>query len=129
MTKFIAIVCTAFFERVKPVSTIAKPSCMNMTRNALTSSHAKLSEWMSISMLLARSGPRVLLGGVPHLPVHDEKRGDHQNDGCGKHDVPGQAYSLDQGTIGVGGAISWNDAGRVLEIGEHFLSRRVSLAR
>ena len=29
---FIAIVWPAFFAWVKPVSTIAKPACMNMTR-------------------------------------------------------------------------------------------------
>ena len=30
--KFMAIVCATFLARVKPVSTIAKPACMNMTR-------------------------------------------------------------------------------------------------
>ena len=29
---FIPIVCAAFFSRVKPVSTSAKPPCMNITR-------------------------------------------------------------------------------------------------
>src|SRR5580692_1777802 len=117
MTKFIAIVCTAFFARVKPVSTMANPSCMNITRNAQTRTQAKLSEWMSISMLLARNGPRVLLGRVPHDPVHDEKCRDHQDDGGRKEDAARQTYSLNQGTVGAGGAISRDDPARVFEIG------------
>src|SRR5881628_2089386 len=40
--KFIANVCAAFFARVKPVSTIAKPACMNITRKPVTSVHTKL---------------------------------------------------------------------------------------
>ena len=31
--KFIAIVCVAFLARQNPVSTIANPACMNITRN------------------------------------------------------------------------------------------------
>ena len=40
--KFIAIVCAAFLARLKPVSTSAKPACMNMTRKPATSVHTKL---------------------------------------------------------------------------------------
>src|SRR5436309_9716652 len=40
--KFIVMVCAAFLARVKPVSTIAKPACMNITRNPATSVHTKL---------------------------------------------------------------------------------------
>src|SRR5436853_1988792 len=40
--KFMVIVWPAFFERVKPVSTSAKPACMNITRNPATSVHTKL---------------------------------------------------------------------------------------
>src|ERR1035441_76829 len=47
MIKFIAMVLTAFLERVNPVSTIANPSCMNITRNPATSSHARFSELSS----------------------------------------------------------------------------------
>ncbi len=35
--KFIAITCAAFLARHKPVSTNAKPACMNMTRKPVTS--------------------------------------------------------------------------------------------
>src|SRR6266852_5863595 len=47
MIRFIAMVLTAFLERVNPVSTIANPSCMNITRKPATSSHARLSELSS----------------------------------------------------------------------------------
>src|SRR2546426_8939864 len=40
--KFIANVWAAFLARVKPVSTIAKPACMNITRKPVTSVHTKL---------------------------------------------------------------------------------------
>src|SRR6185295_10456267 len=40
--KFMVIVCAAFLARVKPVSTIAKPACMNITRNPATNVHTKL---------------------------------------------------------------------------------------
>ncbi len=33
----------AFFARVSPVSTIANPACMNMTRNPQIRVHAKLT--------------------------------------------------------------------------------------
>src|SRR3979490_359211 len=49
--KFIVMVCAAFFARVKPVSTSAKPACMNITRKPATSHQAKLmaTVWASIS--------------------------------------------------------------------------------
>src|SRR5947208_15250395 len=40
--KFIVIVCAAFLARVKPVSTIAKPACIYITRNPATNVHTKL---------------------------------------------------------------------------------------
>src|SRR6266513_2699049 len=40
--KFMVIVWAAFLARVNPVSTIAKPACMNITRNPATSVHTKL---------------------------------------------------------------------------------------
>src|ERR1700716_4350837 len=43
MTKFIAIVGTAFFALVNPVSTSAKPTCMNITRNAASTTQARFS--------------------------------------------------------------------------------------
>src|ERR1700675_1236010 len=39
--KFIIMVWLAFFARANPVSTIAKPACMNMTRKPVTSVHTK----------------------------------------------------------------------------------------
>src|SRR5258706_7897261 len=40
--KFIIMVWFEFFARASPVSTIAKPACMNMTRNPVTSVQTKL---------------------------------------------------------------------------------------
>ena len=42
--KFIDMVCAAFLARMRPVSTSAKPACMNMTRNPATSVQTKLTE-------------------------------------------------------------------------------------
>src|SRR5216117_2988296 len=40
--KFIIIVWLAFFARANPVSTIANPACMNMTRKPVTKVQTKL---------------------------------------------------------------------------------------
>src|SRR5579884_2507679 len=40
--KFMAKVWAAFLARVNPVSTIANPACMNITRKPVTSVHTKL---------------------------------------------------------------------------------------
>ncbi len=40
--KFIIMVWLAFFARQSPVSTIANPACMNMTRKPVTSVQTKL---------------------------------------------------------------------------------------
>src|SRR5947208_16237173 len=40
--KFIIMVWLAFFARQRPVSTMAKPACMNMTRKPATSVQTKL---------------------------------------------------------------------------------------
>src|SRR6266851_286228 len=56
MTMFIAIVLTAFFDRVNPVSSIAKPTCMNITRKPPTSTQARLSEAVSEAGAWASAG-------------------------------------------------------------------------
>ena len=51
--KFIDIVCAAFFARVKPVSTIANPACMNMTRKPVSRVQTMLIAillWPTVSM-------------------------------------------------------------------------------
>src|SRR5882724_9610716 len=48
--KFIVMVCAAFFARVKPVSTSAKPACMNITRKPATSVQTKLMATVLASM-------------------------------------------------------------------------------
>ena len=40
--KFIAIVWATFLARISPVSTMAKPACMNMTRKPVKSVHIRL---------------------------------------------------------------------------------------
>ena len=42
--KFMLIVWALFFARQRPVSTIANPACMNITRNPATSTHTMLIE-------------------------------------------------------------------------------------
>src|SRR6266568_4538910 len=54
--KFIVMVCAAFFARVKPVSTSAKPACMNITRKPATSVQTKL-----IATVLAADASAVAL--------------------------------------------------------------------
>src|SRR5437762_1057619 len=50
--KFMPIVWATFFARVRPVSTRAKPACMNITRNPVTSVQTMLSavwpDWTSV---------------------------------------------------------------------------------
>src|SRR2546426_3153072 len=48
--KYIVMVCAAFFARVKPVSTSAKPACMNITRKPATSVQTKLMATVLASM-------------------------------------------------------------------------------
>src|SRR5258706_12820487 len=62
--KFMVMVCAAFFARVKPVSTSAKPACMNITRNPATSVQTKL-----MATVLASMSPSGVHGGSKF--VHD----------------------------------------------------------
>src|SRR3954471_20834595 len=59
--KFMATVWLAFFARVKPVSTIAKPACMNITRKPATSVQTKLMEVVLSATVFATSSS---LGGA-----------------------------------------------------------------
>ena len=61
--KFMLIVCIAFLARVKPVSTSAKPACMNMTRKPVTSSQTMLMAirfWSTMSASFAAYGSLAL---------------------------------------------------------------------
>src|SRR5258708_15930488 len=55
MTRFIPMVLTAFLARVKPVSTSANPTCMNMTRKAPTSTQTMLSDCSSVGFMSSPS--------------------------------------------------------------------------
>src|SRR5215467_14598114 len=85
--RFIAIVLTAFLDRVKPVSTIAKPACMNITRNPHPSTQARFCDscraaaaFMSACSLLARrwGGPRRVTSAQPHQGDQARQDGDDQ---------------------------------------------------
>src|SRR5512140_294277 len=53
--KFMVTVWAAFLARVKPVSTMAKPACMNMTRNPATRVQTMLMELVLSATALATS--------------------------------------------------------------------------
>ncbi len=56
----IAMVCPAFFARVKPVSAMAIPACMNMTRNPHTRVHTMFNAirlWPITSASFAAAHP------------------------------------------------------------------------
>src|SRR4029450_1866258 len=57
--KFIIMVCATFLARVKPVSTSAKPACMNMTRKPVSRVHMRLIDtrlWPAKSATSVRVG-------------------------------------------------------------------------
>src|SRR5438105_10158370 len=53
--KFIIMVWLAFFARARPVSTIAKPACMNMTRKPVTSVQMKFDAMTFCPTVFTRS--------------------------------------------------------------------------
>src|SRR5689334_12485469 len=53
--KFMVTVWAAFLARVKPVSTMANPACMNMTRNPATRVQTRLMELVLSATALATS--------------------------------------------------------------------------
>ena len=64
--KFIDMVCAAFFARVKPVSTIANPACMNMTRKPVNSVQTMLIAillWPTVSITSVSVGLAASLTG------------------------------------------------------------------
>jgi hypothetical protein len=65
--KFMAKVCPAFFARHMPVSTIAKPACMNMTKKPVTIAQTMLIENRLCAMRSYRS-PVVSAEGTSPLP-------------------------------------------------------------
>src|SRR5258708_29460212 len=90
MSRFIAMVLSAFLARVNPVSTSANPSCMNMTRKAPRSTQARLSDCSvcdgGMSSPSTGGGWAANLGGVPTAEPHQRRepgqhRSHHQPDG------------------------------------------------
>src|SRR6266536_370708 len=70
--KFIIMVWLAFLARQRPVSTIAKPACMNITRNPVIRVHTKLMAmrfcptWLTVS---ARVNPLLVSETTTSLTV------------------------------------------------------------
>ena len=59
--KFMLMVCAAFLARQNPVSTIAKPACMNITRKPASSVQTMLIEillWPTVSITSGSVGSR-----------------------------------------------------------------------
>ena len=72
--KFMANVWAAFLARVNPVSTMAKPACMNITKNPVMSVHTKLiaTVFAAAAALAARASESVAsaagAAGIPCAP-------------------------------------------------------------
>src|SRR3954463_8320141 len=65
--KFMLIVWAAFLARQKPVSTMAKPACMNMTRKPVSSVHMMLRAtllWPTVVITSGRVGAAASLVGT-----------------------------------------------------------------
>ena len=69
--KFIIMVWLAFFARHRPVSTIANPACMNMTRKPQIRVHTKLMAILFCPTWLTKSGEGQALFGVGDADIHD----------------------------------------------------------
>src|SRR5579872_1164347 len=136
MTRFIAIVCTAFLVRVKPVSTMAKPSCMNITRNEAMSTHARFSDvsLMSAAHVRGRACRRCGDGAAArvrpsHGPREHEEPADDERQQAPPDDAPRQAHPQEERPVLAVGAVPQDDLRGVLEVVEHFLRGGVPLAR
>ena len=64
MAKFVLNTCAACFARQKPVSTSAKPACMNMTRTAPMMIHRRL-RLTPTSVVVELALPASLTAGSP----------------------------------------------------------------
>src|SRR5207302_9462385 len=63
--KFIVMVWAAFLARVNPVSTRAKPACMNITRNPATSVQTKLIATVLAAAAVFAACAKESAAGVP----------------------------------------------------------------
>src|ERR1700690_2566973 len=129
------LVWTAFFARVNPVSISAKPSCMNITKKAQTSSQARFNACSVISTSPARAFAARhcrWLGVVPRTrsrrgpdekpePADDEQEDDRRQ-GAARH-----SKQTEKRPVAALRAIPRNDLRRVFEVGEHLRGRRVAL--
>src|SRR6186997_355539 len=101
-------VWAAFLARVKPVSTIANPVCMNMTRKPASRVHTKLMEillWPTVSITSATVGfAGSLTGTSAAVPVMAPVG----SGGLGVAAAAGAAASVTAGaTVAADGEGSW----------------------
>src|SRR5258708_39435324 len=82
--KVMAMVLTAFLLRVRPVSTMANPTCMNITRKALSRTHSRFTDWVKDDGIQFPSGSlherRACVGGMARLRWHSEGLGARSTD-------------------------------------------------
>src|SRR2546425_88050 len=105
--KFIVMVCAAFFARVKPVSTSAKPACMNITRKPATSVQTKLMATvlasMSPSVVYAVSVDRCIICTNHRTLCKQLRHTSSQSAELFVHYMHDYAYSMPAGERGLGG--------------------------
>src|SRR3954471_9331276 len=103
MTKFIAMVWTAFLARAKPVSTRAKPACISTLRNAARRTQARLracSVWV-MSSLAAAFGWRGHLGRpAAAQPDQGGERRRHREGGEADEHAPRRGCAAPAGSAG-----------------------------
>src|SRR6202171_1356306 len=120
------IVLTAFLARVKPVSTIANPTCMNMTRKPAMSTHARLSD-CSMSSPPGRGG-RPARRWTPATEPDERRQARQDGDDQERHDKPaGNAAQFSPATA-AGGGIAGRHRRRVAQIVEEFGRGLVAIA-
>src|SRR6516162_4212020 len=122
-----AMVLTAFLARVKPVSTMANPACMNITRNPASKTQAIFSAWsMGSPCLSGRSRVGARRGAVAE-PDHGGERAEDRDDdqrGAQPDGNEGPLAPPPGRRLGVVG----RDRPRVLEVLEQLHGARVAVA-
>src|SRR6267378_3954965 len=120
------IVLTAFLARVKPVSTIANPTCMNMTRKPAMSTHARLSD-CSMSSPPGRGG-RPPRRWTPAAEPDEGREACQDGDDQERHGEPAGNAAQFPPSTGASEAIAGRHRRRVAQIVEEFGRGLVAIA-
>src|SRR6202171_4377267 len=129
MTRFIPMVLTAFLARVKPVSTSANPTCMNMTRNAPTSTQTMLSDCSSVGFMSpsSRGGGRLGRGRAAAGEGDERAQARQDGDDHQRHgEAPGDPTAA---AAGPAGRIAERHGGRVAQVVQKIAGALVAVAR